>query len=60
MTVDELSDFKVINNLITNIGNNSTWLEYAEYLDKNKNVKAFNEGIGRNEGYSKSINKENN
>lgn len=59
MTVDEQKDFEVISNVMANRGLNSTWLEYANYLEENQNVKAINEAIGRNEGYSKSINKEN-
>jgi spore coat polysaccharide biosynthesis protein SpsF (cytidylyltransferase family) len=58
MTVDELSDFEVIKNIILQLGKDRSWLEYAEYLEGNKTVKAINENIKRNEGYSKSLNKD--
>lgn len=60
MTVDELSDFHLINRLVHELGNDRTWLEYAEYLEKNPGIKKLNAGIERNEGYIKSIKKEKN
>lgn len=60
MTVDERSDFEVIRHIITDIGNDCSWLQYAEYLETNKIVKEINGSITRNEGYSKSLNQDNN
>jgi spore coat polysaccharide biosynthesis protein SpsF len=58
MTVDEKADFEVITALVKELGVEKTWLEYANYLDKNNEIKDVNKGIGRNEGYNHSINKE--
>ena len=58
MTVDEADDFVVISKVIETIGIDKSWLDYAQYLEKNREIKKLNEAITRNEGYSKSINKE--
>lgn len=58
MTVDEVDDFEVIRGMIGKLGTQSTWLEYANFLDSNKDLKSINEKFERNEGYNKSINKE--
>jgi spore coat polysaccharide biosynthesis protein SpsF (cytidylyltransferase family) len=58
MTVDEVSDFEVISRMITRLGTQSTWLEYANFLDANQDLKSINEKIERNEGYKKSMDKE--
>lgn len=54
MTVDELSDFELINKVITELGFNKSWLEYTEYIINN-NLVEINGNIIRNEGYLKSL-----
>jgi glutamate-1-semialdehyde aminotransferase/spore coat polysaccharide biosynthesis protein SpsF (cytidylyltransferase family) len=54
MTVDEESDFQVIEQLVKVLGKNKTWIEYVEYLEKNSQYQ-FNKNIIRNEGYHKSM-----
>jgi spore coat polysaccharide biosynthesis protein SpsF len=58
MTVDEAADFEVISKIIEELGEKRTWLEYAQYINRNNEIKKVNEGIGRNEGYTKSVTKE--
>jgi len=58
MTVDEMADFEVISKIIKELGKDKTWLEYAQYIDNDNEIKKINQGIGRNEGYSKSLTKE--
>lgn len=54
LTIDEEKDFKVIEYVISEIGANKTWIEYAEFYLKNNLVK-INGCIKRNEGYNKSL-----
>lgn len=54
ITVDESSDFELINKVITELGFNKSWLEYTEYIINNKLVE-INGNIIRNEGYLKSL-----
>lgn len=54
MTVDERADLKVIQRIIDELGANSTWEEYAEYIKKHSDS-IGNTNIVRNEGYLKSI-----
>lgn len=54
ITVDEISDFEVIQHLIQNLGSNQPWKIYADYLLKNSKIKNINHSIPRNEGYMKS------
>lgn len=58
MTVDEPDDFHLIQKLVTNLGKDRSWLEYAEYLETNQSVRKINDRITRNEGYKSSLNKE--
>ena len=58
LTVDEETDFILVDTLISKLGIEKTWLEYAEFLEMNNDIKAINSSITRNEGYSKSIKKE--
>lgn len=58
MTVDEPRDLELIKKLINEIGINRRWLEYAEFLEMNPHLKMLNQEITRNEGYTKSINKD--
>ncbi len=59
MTVDEPKDLEVVKHLVSKLGIDGTWLDYARCLADSPDVRRINEGIVRNEGYSKSINKEN-
>ena len=54
MTVDEQKDFELINKIISELGTKQTWLEYTEYIIKNK-LANLNSNIIRNEGYLKSL-----
>ncbi len=58
MTVDELADFEVINALVRSLGTDRTWKEYADYLISQPDIAGNNSHIVRNEGYQKSINKD--
>jgi glutamate-1-semialdehyde 2,1-aminomutase len=60
MTVDEPVDYELIQNLVLKLGPNRTWKEYATYIQDNSNIRGINERIGRNEGYIKSLKKEEN
>ena len=52
MTVDEISDFKLISKLINDLGTNKSWLEYTDYIISNG---LNNDNIIRNEGYLNSL-----
>lgn len=54
ITVDELSDFKVIEKLICKLGGDKPWKVYADYLINNPEIRHLNQTILRNEGYMKS------
>ncbi len=54
ITVDEISDFEVIQHLIQQLGANQPWKIYADYLLQNKEIQNINHSILRNEGYMKS------
>jgi glutamate-1-semialdehyde aminotransferase/spore coat polysaccharide biosynthesis protein SpsF (cytidylyltransferase family) len=53
MTVDEPTDFDVIQQLIVNLGAHQPWKVYADYLLEHPDLKNKN-NILRNEGYMKS------
>jgi spore coat polysaccharide biosynthesis protein SpsF (cytidylyltransferase family) len=54
MTVDEPKDFDVVSKIISALGFDRGWRDYAEYLEKNSAIKALNNTIARNEGYNES------
>ncbi|WP_418359185.1 cytidylyltransferase domain-containing protein [Sphingobacterium detergens] len=54
MTVDEAVDFQVIENLISALGKNASWLDYTNYII-NTNISEMNSKIIRNAGYLKSL-----
>lgn len=54
ITVDEPSDFEVIEYLIQKLGDNLSWKEYADYLLSHSEIRNINTTILRNEGYMKS------
>lgn len=58
MTVDELHDLIVIDKMVEAMGREANWLTYASWLEENAGIRQFNETIKRNEGYDKSINRE--
>jgi spore coat polysaccharide biosynthesis protein SpsF (cytidylyltransferase family) len=54
LTVDEIEDFNCIKMLIERFGIDKNWKEYAKFVIENP--KLFNnQGIQRNEGFSKSL-----
>lgn len=59
ITVDEPNDFELINKVITDLGFNKNWVEYTEYIINNKLIE-INGNIIRNEGYLKSLKKDQN
>lgn len=59
MTVDEPEDFEVIKTLIESVGEDKAWEEYAYFLMNNEKIKSINSHIKRNDGYIKSISKDN-
>jgi len=54
MTVDESSDFELIQRLIQDLGVNKDWRTYAEYIESNPEVKVINASHSRNAGATKS------
>ena len=59
LTVDNIEDFQVIEALVKSIGYNKPWMEYVELLEKQPEIRKINKHLSRNEGYEKSINKDN-
>jgi spore coat polysaccharide biosynthesis protein SpsF len=59
MTVDEEADFIVIQKLILKIGMDKNWIDYATILNTDSEISTINNSISRNEGFIKSILKEN-
>jgi len=57
MTVDEKEDLKAIKLLIKNLGMNSSWKAYSEFIINNNKIFS-NQNITRNEGLKKSNNNE--
>lgn len=55
MTVDELSDYKLILTLIEKLGIDLTWREYADYIEQNGEIREINKNQTRNEGLTKSL-----
>jgi spore coat polysaccharide biosynthesis protein SpsF len=54
LTVDEIEDFKCIEILIERFGKDKNWKEYTKFVIENPEL-FKNQGIQRNEGYSKSL-----
>ncbi|WP_226998308.1 cytidylyltransferase domain-containing protein [Aquirufa nivalisilvae] len=57
LTVDEMADFDAIKLLITKLGSKLIWREYTKYIEENESL-FFNQKIVRNEGYIKSLEKD--
>ncbi|WP_323756866.1 glycosyltransferase family protein [Roseivirga sp.] len=58
MTVDEPDDFEAIETLINELGANEPWQTYTQYILEHSD-KFKNQSIYRNEGYLKSLQKDN-
>jgi spore coat polysaccharide biosynthesis protein SpsF len=58
MTVDQQEDFDVIKYLVENLGTDKTWKQYVDFMLTEKDVLSMNKHINRNEGYTKSLKKE--
>jgi spore coat polysaccharide biosynthesis protein SpsF len=54
MTVDEISDFEVIEILVNNLGTEKTWMDYVNYII-DQDLNKINNKIIRNEGLLKSL-----
>ncbi|SMG23509.1 spore coat polysaccharide biosynthesis protein SpsF [Marivirga sericea] len=59
MTVDEPDDLKTIQTLIKELGSEKSWLDYSDFILTNQDM-FNNQKIIRNEGYLKSLKKDNN
>jgi spore coat polysaccharide biosynthesis protein SpsF len=59
LTVDEELDLEVIRTLVKNLGDDKGWLSYADYYLEHKELKELNSGIERNEGFKRSLDKDN-
>jgi spore coat polysaccharide biosynthesis protein SpsF len=57
MTVDEEEDYKAILTLVSCLGTEATWQDYADYYIKNSQL-FNNNNIIRNEGFLKSLKKD--
>ena len=56
LTVDEPTDFTVIENIYNHFGTNEfTFDDIVSYIEKNPNIINLNSAINRNEGYAKSL-----
>lgn len=58
LTVDYKEDFDLLKLLIKNIGSCKSYLDYIDYLKNNQNL-ILNSNINRNEGFMKSVKKDN-
>lgn len=54
LTVDEQKDLEVMGLLISKLGTNKTWMEYAEEYLNNDDINKLNSNIKRNEGFKKN------
>lgn len=59
LTVDELEDFLVIEKLVQILGTEKPWMDYVRAIEQHPEIKNLNAHFQRNEGYEKSINKDN-
>lgn len=55
LTVDEQADYDVVSRVIETLGTRKTWREYADYYLSEDALGRLNGNIGRNEGYQKSL-----
>lgn len=59
LTVDTLEDFLVIEKLIKLLGTDRPWMDYVKELNNHPEIKKINQLYKRNEGYEKSIERDN-
>lgn len=59
LTVDTIEDFMVIEKLVQLLGKDKPWMDYVEALEKHPEIKDLNDHFTRNEGYEKSLTKDN-
>ena len=60
LTVDTHEDFLVIEALVNILGTDRSWMDYVKTLQEHPEIKKINEHFARNEGYQKSLEKDNN
>ena len=60
LTVDTLEDFLVIEKLVELLGTDKFWMEYVGALEQHPEIQKLNAQFKRNEGYEKSLKKDNN
>jgi spore coat polysaccharide biosynthesis protein SpsF len=58
LTVDRHEDFEVIKRLIQLIGTDRPWIDYVNALEAHPEIKKLNMAYARNEGYEKSLRKD--
>lgn len=51
LTVDTQEDFQVMEKVITTLGVEKSWIDYANFLQNNPDIRAINSEYKRNEGY---------
>lgn len=56
LTVDTIEDFNLIEKIVLELGSNSPWIDYVNFLKKNSEFQKINKTSLRNEGYIKSLN----
>lgn len=59
LTVDTLEDFLVIEKLVEILGTDKSWMEYVRVVEQHPEIKYLNAKFQRNEGYEKSLKKDN-
>lgn len=60
LTVDTQEDFLVIERLVNILGTDRPWMDYVKTLQEHPEIEKINELFTRNEGYQKSLEKDNN
>ena len=58
LTVDEPQDFEVMKEMIYHLGLDKDWKTYADYYLENEQIHKLNSNIIRNEGYIKTMEKD--
>jgi spore coat polysaccharide biosynthesis protein SpsF (cytidylyltransferase family) len=58
-TVDTLEDFLVIEKLIHILGTDKPWMDYVKAFEQHPEIQELNKQFKRNEGYEKSLQKDN-
>lgn len=55
ITVDTPEDFELVRRIIEKLGIDCPYMDYIEFLNKEKDIRTINQHFTRNEGYEKSI-----